>query len=359
VVAPFHPNLIRSAIELELGRGGQIYFLHNRVDSIWQCAATIQELAPQARIGVGHGQMGEADLEKTMLQFMRHEFDILVCTTIIENGLDIPLANTMLVENAERYGLSELYQLRGRVGRSNRRAYAYLLVPQDTELSEVARKRLAALKEFSDLGAGFKIAALDLEMRGAGNLLGGEQHGHINTVGFDTYVRLLDETVRELKGEEVVPEIHSALNLGLDIRIPADYIGDENQRLRAYRQIANASDATARERAEKELEDRYGKVPDAVRNLIEYSALKTLAEQIGIEVIDRRNSLLNVKFHAKTRVDPARLMSIVSSTRGAQFTPAGVLMLPLDGQTDAGSILRFLAEKLEELRPVEGPGVLR
>jgi transcription-repair coupling factor (superfamily II helicase) len=359
VVAPFKPNLIRSAIELELGRGGQVYFLHNRVDSIWQRAAMIQELAPQARVGVGHGQMGETELEKTMLQFMRHEFDILVCTTIIENGLDIPLANTMLVENAERYGLSELYQLRGRVGRSNRRAYAYLLVPQDTELTEVARKRLAALKEFSDLGAGFKIAALDLEMRGAGNLLGGEQHGHINTVGFDTYVRLLDETVRELKGEEVVPEIHSALNLGLDIRIPADYISDENQRLRAYRQIANATDLSARERAEKELEDRYGKVPDAVRNLIQYSALKTLAQQIGIEVIDRRNSLLNVKFHAKTRVDPARLMNIVGSTHGAQFTPAGVLMLPLDGQSDAGAVLHFLAEKLEQLRPADAPVVPR
>jgi transcription-repair coupling factor (superfamily II helicase) len=349
VVAPFHPELIRSAVELELGRGGQIYFLHNRVDSIWARASMLQELAPNARIGVGHGQMGEAELEKTMLQFMRHEFDILVCTTIIENGLDIPLANTMVVENAERYGLSELYQLRGRVGRSNRRAYAYLLVPPDTELTEIARKRLAALKEFSDLGAGFKIAALDLELRGAGNLLGGEQHGHINSVGFDTYVRLLDETVRELKGEEVVPEIHSALNLGLDIRIPSDYISDENQRLRAYRQVANAADAEARDRAEKELEDRYGPVPEAVRNLLAYSALKSLAEKIGIEAVDRRHNVLNIKFHKETRVDPARLMGIVSKTRGAQFTPAGVLLLPLEGQTGAGEILRFLAEKLEGL----------
>jgi transcription-repair coupling factor (superfamily II helicase) len=353
VVAPFQPALIQSALELELGRGGQVYFLHNRVDSIWQRAAMIQELAPQARIGVGHGQMGESELEKTMLKFMRHEYDILVCTTIIENGLDIPLANTMIIENAERYGLSELYQLRGRVGRSNRRAYAYLLVPPDTELTEVARKRLAALKEFSDLGAGFKIAALDLELRGAGNLLGGEQHGHINTVGFDTYVRLLDETVRELKGEVVAPEIHSALNLGLDIRIPSDYIADENQRLRAYRQIANAGDPAARERVEKELEDRYGKVPDEVRNLIEYSALKNVAEKTGIEAIDRRHSLLNVKFHKETRVDPARLMNIVSGTRGAQFTPAGVLMLPLDGRTAAGEILGFLREKLEHLRAPE------
>jgi transcription-repair coupling factor (superfamily II helicase) len=353
VVAPFQSELIRSALELELGRGGQVYFLHNRVDSIWQRAAMIQELAPQARIGVGHGQMGEADLEKTMLQFMRHEFDILVCTTIIENGLDIPLANTLVIENAERYGLSELYQLRGRVGRSNRRAYAYLLVPPDTELTEVARKRLAALKEFSDLGAGFKIAALDLELRGAGNLLGGEQHGHINTVGFDTYVRLLDETVRELKGEEVVPEIHSALNLSLDIRIPPEYIADESQRLRAYRQIANANDAVARERVEKELEDRYGRLPEALINLLQYSALKTVAEQIGIEAVDRRLNVLNIKFHEKTRVDPARLMNIVSQTKGAQFSPAGVLMLPLDGLTGAGEILRFLGGKLEELRPAE------
>ena len=172
VVAPYQPELIRQALELELARGGQVYFLHNRVDSIWTRAHSIQELVPNARIGVGHGQMGEAELEKTMLQFMRREFDILVCTTIIENGLDIPLANTIVIENAERYGLSELYQLRGRVGRSNRRAYAYLLVQPDTELTEIARKRLAALKEFSDLGAGFKIAALDLELRGAGQSAG-------------------------------------------------------------------------------------------------------------------------------------------------------------------------------------------
>ena len=349
VVAPFQPQLIRSALELELARGGQVYFLHNRVDSIWARAAMIQELVPAARISVGHGQMGEAELEKTMLGFMRHEYDVLVCTTIIENGLDIPLANTMLVENAERYGLSELYQLRGRVGRSNRRAYAYLMVPPDTELTEVARKRLAALKEFSDLGAGFKIAALDLELRGAGNLLGGEQHGHINAVGFDTYVRLLEETIREQKGEEVAPEIHSALNLGLDIRIPPEYIADDNQRLRAYRQIASAADAEARDRVSKELGDRYGPPPEAVANLLRYSALKTLAEKIGVEAVDRRHTMLSVKFHAGTRVDPARLMNLVSKTRGAQFTPAGVLLLPLDGQPAAAAVLGFLQGKLESL----------
>jgi transcription-repair coupling factor (superfamily II helicase) len=351
VVAPFHPNLIRSALEMELGRGGQVYFLHNRVDSIWARAAMIQELAPGARIGVGHGQMGEPELERTMLGFMRHEYDVLVCTTIIENGLDIPLSNTLIVENAERYGLAELYQLRGRVGRSNRRAYAYLLVPPDTELTEVARKRLAALKEFSDLGAGFKIAALDLELRGAGNLLGGEQHGHINAVGFDAYVRLLDETARELRGEEVIPEIHAALNLGLDIRIPPDYIADENQRLRAYRQVANAADAEGRRRAAQDLADRYGPVPEAVRNLLQYSALKTLAEQLGIEAIERRRNVISVKFHAGTRADPARLMGLVAEAPGAQFTPAGVLLLPADPEAGAGAVLGSLSERLEKLRP--------
>ena len=265
VVSPFVPDLIRSAIELELARGGQVYFVHNRIDSIWMRAAMVQEMFPTIRIGVGHGQMPEAELEKVMLQFMRHEFDVFVSTTIVENGLDIPLANTIVIEQAERYGLSELYQLRGRVGRSNRRAYCYLLVEPDTELTEVARKRLAALKEFSDLGAGFKIAALDLELRGAGNLLGGEQHGHINAIGFDMYIRMLEEAVRELRGEEVAPEIHSAVNLGLDLRIPAAWIGDENQRLRAYRRIAQAADAEAREKVEQELADRYGPVPEDVR----------------------------------------------------------------------------------------------
>ena len=349
VVAHFQLDLLKTAIEQELGRGGQVYYLHNRVDSIWSRAAQIQELVPGAKIAVGHGQMGEADLEKVMLGFMHHQFDILVCTTIVENGLDIPLANTMIVENAERYGLSELYQLRGRVGRSNRRAYAYLLVPPDTELSETARKRLAALREFSDLGAGFKIAALDLELRGAGNLLGGEQHGHINAVGFDMYVRMLEETVREMKGEEVPVEIHTNINLGLDLRIPPEYIADEHQRLRAYKRISEAASPEQAEKIRGELGDRYGPPPEAVTYLLEYSVLKSLAEKIGVEHIDRRQGVLNVKFHAESKVDPARLMALVGATRGAQFTPAGVLRLPLDGLTTPARILEFLKLRLAEL----------
>lgn len=350
VVAHYDPKLIKTAIEQELSRGGQVYFIHNRVDSIFSRAASIQEMLPDVRIGVGHGQMGEAELEKALLGFMRHEYDVFVCTTIAENGLDIPLANTMLIENAERYGLSELYQLRGRVGRSNRRAYAYLLIPQDTELSEIARKRLAALKEFSDLGAGFKIAALDLELRGGGNILGGQQHGHIEAVGFDMYVRLLEETVHELKGEEVPLEIHSTLNLGLDIRIPSNYIADEHQRLRAYKRIADAVSPENGAELLAELADRYGPVPDAVRHLLKFSVLKSAAQKLGIEAIDRKQGALNVKFHAAVHLDPNRLMNLVKETEGAQFTPAGVLRIPLDGASDPAKVLDLLDRRLEQLK---------
>src|SRR6202020_2141 len=246
-VAPFSETLVQRVIEEEMAREGQVFFVHNRVESIASLASMVKRLGPRARVVVGHGQMRESELEKVMLKFVRNEADVLVSTTIVENGLDIPRANTILINRADRMGLSELYQLRGRVGRSNQRAYAYLLVPYEGTLTPIARQRLAALQEFSDLGAGFRIAALDLELRGAGNLLGGEQHGHIEAVGYDTYVRLLEEAVRELKGEEIPAEIHSSLNLGLDIRIPADYIADENQRLRAYRQIANAGLAADRE----------------------------------------------------------------------------------------------------------------
>lgn len=349
VVARFHPDLIRAAIEQELGRGGQVYFIHNRVDSIWSRAAMLQELVPQARIAVGHGQMGEAELERVLLSFMRRESDVFVCTTIVENGLDIPLANTMIIENAQNYGLSELYQLRGRVGRSNRRAYAYLLVPDDGELTEVARKRLAALKEFSDLGSGFKIAALDLELRGAGNLLGGEQHGHIASVGYETYVKLLEETARELRGETVLPELHSSLNLSLDIRIPQDYIADEQQRLRAYKRIADAGEPERAAALLEELADRYGPPPESVRLLVEFSQLKSLAARCGIQSIDRRGGAALIHFHPGAPIEPRRLMALVSANPQAQFTPAGVLRIPLP-PGEAALLLGFLRQLLESLR---------
>ena len=357
VVAHFNPDLIKTAIEQELARNGQVYFVHNRVDTIFMRAASIQEMLPNCRIGVGHGQMGETELEKVLLGFMRHDYDVFVCTTIVENGLDIPVANTIIIENAERYGLSELYQLRGRVGRSNRRAYAYLLVPADTQLSEVARKRLAALKEFSDLGAGFKIAALDLELRGAGNLLGGEQHGHIEAVGYDTYVRLLEESVRELKGEEVPLEIHSTLNLGLEIRIPPTYIADEAQRLRSYKRIADVQDDEQAKRVLDELADRYGPLPDEVHNLVRFSLLKSFAERSGIESIDRRQGIANIKFHQQSKVDPFKLMALVRDTPGAQFTPAGVLKLPFASPLPPAQLLDGLKAAIEDLSTAEPAAV--
>jgi transcription-repair coupling factor (superfamily II helicase) len=345
VVAHFDEGVIRTAIDQEISRGGQVYFIHNRVDSIFSRAAALQEMMPNIRIGVGHGQMGEKELEKVLLGFMRHEFDVFVATTIVENGLDIPLANTIIVEHAERHGLSELYQLRGRVGRSNRRAYAYLLVPADTELSEIARKRLAALREFSDLGAGFKIAALDLELRGAGNILSGEQHGHIASVGFDTYLRLLDETVRELKGEEARLEVQSALNLGLDIRIPSNYIADDQQRLRAYKKIADVREDEQAETTRAELADRYGPLPDAVDTLIRFAQIKSSAQKLAIEAVDRRGTWLNIKFHPGSRIEPARLMNLVGARPGTQFTPAGVLRIPLTLTSEApAAVLEQLKE---------------
>jgi transcription-repair coupling factor (superfamily II helicase) len=350
VVAKFNAELIRTAIEQELSRGGQVYFVHNRVETIWQRAAWIQEQVPGARVAVGHGQMGEDELEKVLLSFMHRQADVFVCTTIVENGLDIPLANTMVIENAQNYGLSDLYQLRGRVGRSNRRAYAYLLVPPDGELTDVARKRLAALKEFSDLGAGFKIAALDLELRGAGNLLGGEQSGHIVSVGYETYLKLLDETARELHGQPAVPEIHSSLNLGLDIRIPVEYIADEQQRLRAYKRIADSGDAEKARNLLAELSDRYGEPPEAVQHLVAFSELKTLAQQIGIEAVDRRGGGVNIKFHPGSQLDPQMLMRLVSETEGSAFTPAGILRLPMPPFIQAGEMIDYLRAALASLQ---------
>src|SRR3990172_6442108 len=259
VVAPASDALVQAAVEQELARGGQGYYVHDRIETIGAAAERLQRLAPAARLAVAHGQLREAELERVMLGFMQHGYDALVTTKIIENGLDIPLCNTIIVDRADRYGLGELYQLRGRVGRSSRRAYAYLLVEPEARLSEVARRRLAALKEFSELGSGFKIAALDLELRGAGNLLGAEQHGHINAIGFDLYTEMLERAVAELRGTTPTTAGRATLNLGADIRIPPDYIEDERQRLRMYKRIASLGDAAAEgEALAAELEERYG-----------------------------------------------------------------------------------------------------
>ena len=357
VVASWDEKLIQSAIEQELDRGGQVYFVHNRVDSIWEIAAKLQELVPRARVIVGHGQMSEGELEKVMLNFMHHESDILVSTTIIENGLDIPLCNTILINRADRLGLSELYQLRGRVGRSDRRAYAYLMLPAEIDLTPVARRRLAALKEFSDLGAGFKIAALDLELRGAGNLLGGEQSGHIEAIGFELYTQMLDRAVREMKGEATPDEAETQLNLGLNIRIPVDYIPEENQRLRMYKRIAGVETESQLSDVRAELQDRYGEPPPAVRNLLEYATLKLLAVRVGATGIERKRDVVTIKFRPNAVIDPAKLAQFVSSQRGAQFSPDGMLKFSLNASA-AQEVLRRLRSVLEQLAgevPQEAP----
>ena len=348
VVANWDEKLIQSSITQELERGGQVYFVHNRVDSIFEIAAKLQELVPQARILVGHGQMNETELEKVMLKFMHHEADILVATTIIENGLDIPLCNTILINRADRLGLSELYQLRGRVGRSDRRAYAYLLLPPEIELTPIARRRLAALKEFSDLGAGFKIAALDLELRGAGNMLGGEQSGHIEAIGFELYTQMLERAVRELRGEVPEEEVETQLNLGLNIRIPTNYIAEENQRLRMYKRVAGVESETKLRDVRLEMTDRYGEPPPAVRNLLDYAELKLLAIRVGIHAIERKRDLINIKFRQNAAVDPERLAGFVASQRGAQFTPDGTLKFALKS-LGAAEVLTSLKDLLEHL----------
>ena len=348
VVAAWDEKLIRSSIEKELERGGQVYFVHNRVESIYEISEKIREMVPKARILVGHGQMGESELERVMLAFMRHEADILIATTIIENGLDIPLCNTIIINRADRHGLSELYQLRGRVGRSDRRAYAYLLIPPDRDLTDLARRRLAALKEFSDLGAGFKIAALDLELRGAGNLLGGEQSGHIEAVGFELYTTMLERTVRELKGE-LEPEIpETQLNLGLNIRIPAEYIAEENQRLRMYKRVAGVETEAQLNDVAAELGDRYGAPPPPVRNLLEYAELKLLSQRIGVAQIERRRDAVSIRFSEKAAVDPERLARFVHAEAGSQFTPQGVLKFTLKEKAP-DQILTRLKALLEQL----------
>lgn len=331
-VAPFSETLIQRVVEEELARDGQVFLVHNRVESIDSLAAMVKRLAPKARVVVGHGQMREAELEKVMLKFIRGEADVLVSTTIIENGLDIPRANTIIINRADRMGLSELYQLRGRVGRSNQRAYAYLLIPPEASLTSIARQRLAALKEFSDLGAGFRIAALDLELRGAGNLLGREQHGHIEAVGFDMYCQMMERAVAERKGEAVAPERRATLNLGQEIRIPPEYIESENLRLRIYKRIATVTSETEREEVRRELEDRFGPPPQAVENLLDYAVLKAIAEALLVASIDRRGEQLAIKFYDDTPLGPERLVKLIRKRRGMRLDPTGVMWLDWKGE---------------------------
>ena len=348
VVSPFSEGLVGRAIQEELERGGQVYFVHNRVGSITSIARLVHRLVPRARVLVGHGQMGERELEQVMMKFVRREADVLVATTIIENGLDISNCNTLIVNRADRMGLAELYQLRGRVGRSNVRAYAYLLVPPDVPLSGEARQRLAALREFSDLGAGFRIAALDLEMRGAGNLLGREQHGHVGAVGFEMYCQMLEHAVAEQKGEPVAPERRATIQLGLDIRIPEAYIPEEALRLRTYKRIASVGNEVQSEDMLRELADRFGPPPQPVANLLDYAVLKSMAEQIQVDAIERKGARVAVRFLDQTSLPPEHLVETVRRRRDLRLEPGGVLWL--ESKSEGAPVLQTLKTVLRELQ---------
>jgi transcription-repair coupling factor (superfamily II helicase) len=279
--------------------------------------------------------MSEDVLERAMLEFMARKFDVLLATTIVENGLDIPNANTIIINRADRYGLSQLYQLRGRVGRSDRPAYAYLLIPPEDNLSPVAKKRLAAIKEFSDLGSGFRVAALDLEIRGAGNLLGGEQSGHIDTVGFEMYMKLLEQAVRELKGEDIEDDARAIVNLGVDLRIDETYVPDMNQRLTLYRRVAAARKETEIDRVLDEAVDRYGPMPDSVLNLADYGRIRVMADRLGIDSVDREARTVVIKFRPQAKVDPVKLVALVRQRGDLALVPPAALKINLDGVAQA------------------------
>jgi transcription-repair coupling factor (superfamily II helicase) len=348
MVVKFSKDLIATAIRHELEREGQVYVVHNRVESIYSLASMIKELVPEARVVVGHGSMTDTELEKSMLAFVEGRADVLVATTIVENGLDVPRANTLIVHRADRFGLAQLYQLRGRVGRSDRPAFAYLMVPPGRVLSEIAQRRLAAIREFSDLGSGFRLAALDLEMRGAGNLLGGEQSGHILAVGLDLYLKLLSDAVREMQagGDSGVPE-RTVLNLRIDLRLKASYIAEARDRILIYKRAADATRDEEIKAIEMDLRDRFGPLPQEAVDLITYSRLRVLAESLGITRVERAGTRLDLFFADAPPLDPARLATLVAAWAGAKLGPLGkTLSVPLP----SGAPLDASRAALERLR---------
>lgn len=295
-VMEYNGEVIKEAINREIARNGQVFYLYNRVRSINVKAAEIKNMVPDARVAVAHGQMNETELEDIMFRFINGEFDVLVCTVIIESGLDMPNVNTIIVEDSDRMGLAQLYQLRGRVGRSNRMAYAYITYKKDKVLSEIAEKRLQAIKEFTEFGSGFKIAMRDLQIRGAGNLLGAQQHGHIDLVGYDMYCRLLSEAVNELKGNSIEEEVEISIDVNLSAYIDNNYIDSENEKIDMYKKIASIQDENDVLDVEDELMDRYGNIPVPVSNLIKIAYIKSLALSCGFSAVQEKDDSVIFQF---------------------------------------------------------------
>jgi transcription-repair coupling factor (superfamily II helicase) len=315
-VRRFSRAVIKEALERELARGGQVFFVHNRVQSLPSMARFVQELVPDARVIVAHGQMRERELEAAMVKFIDGQADILVSTAIVESGLDIPASNTIIVNRADRFGLAQLYQLRGRVGRERQQAFAYLLVPADGRVDEQAQRRLRALQELTELGSGFKLALRDLEIRGAGNLLGAQQHGHIAAVGYDLYSKLLAEAVRELSGEAPTPTVEPVISVAVEGFVPEDYVPEVNQRLAFYKRLAGAVGDADIDELRAELADRYGPPPEPALRLLDIVRIRVVARALGIEKVEAGEGRALITFAASTTVDPGRLVAAVQASRG-------------------------------------------
>jgi len=312
-VLEYSDAIMGEAIRREMARGGQVYFLYNRVRTIERMYERLKVLVPDARIGIAHGQMRESALEDVMLDFYAGSYDILLCTTIIESGLDVPLANTLIVFDSVCFGLSQLYQMRGRVGRSNRQAYAYFTVIQDVLLTETAEKRLSAIREFTEFGAGYRIALRDLEIRGAGDVLGPQQHGQLSAVGYDMYVKLMEQAVCEAKGTEEPPELDTRVELRVDAFLPESYVPSELLRIEAYKRIAMIGDENGRLGIEEELIDRYGDIPAPVQNLTRIAELRAITRRLGISHLQLRNDGVHMRLAEHHMPDLALLYAAMGT----------------------------------------------
>ncbi len=321
-VCEFDETVVSEAIRSELYRGGQIFFVHNNVNSIERMAARLKQLVPEVRLAVAHGQMGENDLEKVMMQFMAREVDMLVCTTIIESGIDVATANTILVNRADRFGLAQIYQLRGRVGRSDEQAYAYLFIPEESQLGTDAQKRLKVLMEHSDLGSGFQIAMNDLKIRGGGAILGASQSGHIAAVGYDMFLKLMEEAVAQLKGEPITDGLEPEINLSMSAYMAEDYVADIDQRLSLYRRLAKVTDLKEIAAMKAELTDRFGPLPEETENLLLKIMLRVLAVRAGVKRLDLFGQQLVLAFSEIHQQRPLGIIEMVTGGKGLyQFTP--------------------------------------
>ena len=314
-VMEYNDEMVREAIERECARSGQVYYVYNRVEDIAEIAAHIQKLVPDVNVAFAHGQMREQELERIMCDFIDGEIDVLVSTTIIETGLDISNVNTMIIHDADRLGLSQLYQLRGRVGRSNRMAYAFLLYRRDKMLKEIAEKRLAAIREFTDLGSGFKIAMRDLEIRGAGNLLGAQQHGHMEAVGYDLYCKMLNEAVKHLKGEMEEEDYTTTIDLNIDAYIPDTYISNEYQKLDIYKRIAAIESEEEMEDMVEELIDRFGDIPKKVEMLLTVAQLKALAHKVYVTAVEQKGDTYTFAMYERAKVCPEKIPALLKEFR--------------------------------------------